>query len=111
MAQTEVELPWLDEELPIEEAIEAIAQASQDDADEFESLKERFDRIERRLSNLEHGDEIECPSCGSTEDVLKSGVAAAKLVREGSLSDKNVTALNEESHVCLSCNEAFTPSV
>lgn len=153
MGETEVEIPWMDEPLPVAEAVEVVAQAFNEDADETEELEDRIERLEGRLDDLEGrvesedadaetetdtdtgtdtGDadsglsdrvetlercvdlsndatQVTCPSCESGDDVLKDGVAAAVLVRRGSLSDKNVGALNQESHLCLSCRKAFTP--
>lgn len=143
MGETEVEIPWMDEPLPVGEAVEVVAQAFNEDADETEELEDRVERVEGRLDDLEgqvesgadadaetdadselsdrvetlercvdlsnDATQVTCPSCGSSDDVLKDGVAAAVLVRRGSLSDKNVGALNQESHLCLSCRKAFTP--
>ena len=163
MGETEVEIPWMDEPLPVDEAVEVVAQAFNEDADETEELEDRVERLEGRLDDLEGrvesedgegesgtgtdtdtetdtdtdtstetGDadselsdriealercvdlsndatQVACPSCESSDDVLKDGVAAAVLVRRGALSDKNVGALNQESHLCLSCRKAFTP--
>lgn len=150
MGETEVEIPWMDEPLPVAEAVEVVAQAFNEDADETEELEDRIERLEGRLDDLEgrvesgtgdaegetdtdtdadadsdligrvetlercvdlsnDGTQVTCPSCESGDDVLKDGVAAAVLVRRGSLSDKNVGALNQESHICLSCRKAFTP--
>lgn len=150
MGETEVEIPWMDEPLPVAEAVEVVAQAFNEDADETEELEDRIERLEGRLDDLEgqvesadddaesesdaesdtdadsglservetlercvdlsnDATQVTCPSCESSDDVLKDGVAAAVLVRRGSLSDKNVGALNQESHLCLSCRKAFTP--
>ena len=108
MSEPEARLPWMEEPLPIEDAVEALAQTSEEDAEEVEHLEERIADLEARLAALEDGTGVECPSCEDGE-VLKSGVGAAKLVREGSLSESNVEALNQESHVCLDCGESFTP--
>lgn len=105
-----VTVPWIDEPLELEEAIEAIAGASEDDQEQLERLENRLDRIERRIEALEDGSAVTCPSCGSDEAVYTSGVGAAKLASDGSLSDANADALNGESHVCLDCREAFTPT-
>lgn len=151
MGETEVEIPWMDEPLPVAEAVEVVAQAFNEDADETEELEDRIERLEGRLDDIEgkvesedidaesetdteaetgeadselsdrvetlercvdlsnDATQVSCPSCESSDDVLKDGVAAAVLVRRGSLSDKNVGALNQESHLCLSCRKAFTP--
>ena len=155
MGEMEVEIPWMDEPLPVDEAVEVVAQAFNEDADETEELEDRVERVEGRLDDLEgrvesgaadeseadadsesdadadtdadselsdrvetlercvdlsnDATQVSCPSCGSSDDVLKDGVAAAVLVRRGSLSDKNIGALNQESHLCLSCRKAFTP--
>lgn len=142
-----VEIPWMDEPLPVGEAVEVVAQAFNEEADDAEALEDRIERLEGRLDEMESrvddlderaaesddsdaessdltgrvetlercvdvsndGTTVTCPSCGSDEQVLKSGVAAAVLVRKEALSDNNVGALNEESHLCLSCRTAFTP--
>lgn len=141
-----VEIPWMDEPLPVGEAVEVVAQAFNEEADDAEALEDRIERLEGRLDEMESqfddlegqvadsdesaessdltervealercvdvsndGTTVTCPSCESDEQVLKSGVAAAVLVRKEALSDNNVGALNEESHLCLSCRTAFTP--
>lgn len=129
--EPEVNVPWIDEPLSLSEAIETVANTVQDDAErwvrleervgefeeieeriaELERLEERIDALERRAEAIEDGTGIECPSCGSADDVLKAGVAAGKLASEGALSEANVKALNAESHVCLACSESFTPVV
>lgn len=150
MADTKAQLPWLNEPLPLDEAVEALAQASNEEANEtealvdhIEALADRFEELEARIAELEDrvderadagdgavaaeseltdrvetledcveasndGTIVTCPSCDD-DDALKSGVAAAVLLRRESLSDKNIRALNEESHLCLSCKTAFTP--
>lgn len=141
-ADSEVEIPWMDEPLPVAEAVEVIARAFDEEADDAEELIDRVERLEGRLDEMESrlddvetdasseveesdiigriealercvaastdGTAVSCPSCGSDDRVLKSGVAAAVLVRKEALPD-NVGALNEESHLCLSCRTAFTP--
>lgn len=138
--EPEVNVPWIDEPLPLSEAVETVANTVEDDAERWERLEERvgefeeienrideldrlteriddldrheerIDALERRAEALEDGTAIECPSCGSADDVLKAGVAAGKLASEGALSEANVDALNAESHVCLACSESFTPA-
>ncbi|MDL5363698.1 hypothetical protein [Halalkalicoccus sp. NIPERK01] len=110
MSDEEITLPWIDEPMDVEEAVEALGQASVDDGDHLEALEERIERLERRVDALEDGSSIECPDCGRTEAVYKSGVGAAKLANDGGLSDANADALNQESHVCLDCRESFTPA-
>lgn len=110
MSDEEVTLPWIDEPMSLPEAIETVAQASGEDDEHIEELEARIERLERRVSALEDGSSVECPSCGDTESVYKSGVGAAKLVSNGGLSDANADALNRESHVCLDCQESFTPA-
>jgi len=109
MSET-VELPWVDEPVELAEAVEMIARADQADEDAIESVTDRVERLERRVSGLEDGSDAECPSCGSADEVCKSGVGAARLAAQDALSDKNADALNRESHVCLDCRESFTPS-
>lgn len=109
MTEQEVDIPWLSEPLPLAEAVEAIARAMDEDANEQVDLREHVEAIDRRIGALEDASAVECPSCGRADDVLKAGIAAAKFADEGVLSAANVRALNEESHVCLSCHEAFTP--
>lgn len=104
--QPDVELPWLDEPMPISEAVETLAYATQDDA---EALEAQLDDVRERVAALENAGELTCPNCGSDEDVLKAGVAAARLADQGALSENNVDALNQYSHLCLSCRNAFTP--
>jgi Mrp family chromosome partitioning ATPase len=104
-----VELPWVDEPVELAEAVELIARADEADADVIEDVSDRVAQLERRVQGLEDGSDAECPSCGSAEDVFKSGVGAAKLASQDALSDKNADALNRESHVCLDCRESFTP--
>lgn len=143
--RTTVEIPWMDEPLAVDEAVEVVAQAFNEEADDAEALTDRIERLEGRLDEMESqidemesridgsdgggesdltdrvetlercveasndGTTVTCPSCGSGDQVLKSGVAAAVLVRKEALSDGNVGALNEESHLCLSCRKGFTP--
>lgn len=105
-----VNVPWIDEPVEISEAVEMIAQADEDDEGAIKDLKNRVERLERRIDALEDGTSTECPSCGSTDAVYKAGVGAAKLASKDALSDANADALNSESHVCLDCRESFTPS-
>ncbi len=106
----EVTVPWIDEPLELTEAVEAVAGASEDDRERLQQLENRLDRFERRIGTLEDASAVACPSCGSNEEVYKSGIGAAKLASDGSLSDASADALNSESHVCLNCQEAFTPT-
>ncbi|KYH25842.1 hypothetical protein HAPAU_25200 [Halalkalicoccus paucihalophilus] len=110
MSEEEVTLPWIDEPMSLAEAIETVAQASGEDDEHIEELERRIERLERRVSALEDGSSIECPSCGETGSVYKAGVGAAKLASDGKLSDANADALNRDSHVCLDCQESFTPA-
>lgn len=144
MGDTEVQLPWMDEPIPLDEAVEAVAQISNEDADDTERLADRVEELSDRMEELSGRVETEsdsegdgaveesgltervetiercvetsndasgvtCPSCDEDGEALKSGVAAAVLLRRDSLSDTNVRALNQESHICLSCKTAFTP--
>ena len=109
MSET-VELPWVDEPVELAEAVEMIARADEADEDAIEKVSDRVERLERRVQGLEDGSNAECPSCGSTDEVFKAGVGAAKLASQDALSEKNADALNRESHVCLDCRESFTPS-
>ncbi|QLD90569.1 hypothetical protein HWV07_16615 [Natronomonas salina] len=109
MSET-VDLPWVDEPVELAEAVEMIARADEEDEDVIEDVSARVDKLQRRIERLEDGSDAECPSCGSADDVYKSGIGAAKLASKGALSEKNATALNRESHVCLDCRESFTPS-
>ena len=106
-----IELPWLDEPVELPEAVELIAQADEDDERTIEAVKERAETLERRVEVLEDSTDVTCPSCDSPDGVCKAGVGAAKLATKDALSDANVEALNGESHVCLDCREAFTPTV
>jgi DNA repair exonuclease SbcCD ATPase subunit len=164
MDEPEVELPWMDDRLPVSEAVEVIAQASEEDSKELASLREQvegdgttdedlraeldeirteldeirserrdvedadaeavtgaetetaaadetaeIDDLRARMSHLESSAGVECPSCGSGDEVLKTGVAAAVFVRERRLSETNVAALDESPLVCIDCMTAFTP--
>lgn len=118
-----VEIPWLDEPLPLAEAVEAVARVIDEDVNQGTDRAEDVDDLDRRVGDLdgrigslerhvealEDGSTVACPSCGRADEVLKAGVAAARFVEEGALSAANVRALNEESHVCLDCYESFTP--
>lgn len=108
MSET-VELPWIDEPVELAEAVELIAHADEDDKDVVADLVDRVERVERQLARLQDGSTVECPSCGADDDVYKAGVGAALLASTDSLGPKNAKALNQESHVCLECREAFTP--
>lgn len=110
MSEEEVTLPWIDEPMSLAEAIETVAQASGEDDEHIDELKDRIERLERRVESLEDGSSVECPECGSTEAVYKAGVGAAKLANDGGLTDASADALNSESHVCLDCHESFTPT-
>ena len=144
MEKTEVQLPWIDEPIPLDEAIEAVAQVSNEEADDtemlvdrVEELSERMDELSDRVETLSDSDGgeadeqsgmservetiercietsndstgVTCPSCEEDGESLKSGIAAAVLLRRDALSDKNIRTLNQESHICLSCKTAFTP--
>ncbi len=111
MSEQVVELPWLEEPVDIAEAVELIAQADEADEETIQEVTARVENLDRRITSLEDGHSIECPSCGSAEEVYKAGVGAAKLVTKDALSDTNLDALNRESHVCLTCRETFTPAV
>ena len=110
MSEQEITLPWIDEPMDTEEAIEALGQASIDDGEHLEDLEARIERLEQRAAALEDGTSVECPSCGSSDSVYKSGVGAAKLASNGSLSDSTAAALNQHSHVCFDCQTSFTPT-
>ena len=146
MGETQVQLPWMEEPIPLDEAVEAVAQVSNEDADDTEMLADQVEELSNRMEELddrvdtlsdgaqsaESAEEesgvtervetlercvetandatgVECPDCEEGHDVLKSGVAAAVLVQRDALSEKNVQALNQESHLCMSCKKAFTP--
>lgn len=110
MSDEEVTLPWIDEPMSLPEAIETVAQASGSDDEQIEELEEQVDRLERRLDGLVDASSVECPECGGDGDVYKAGVGAAKLANDGKLTDASADALNTESHVCLDCQESFTPA-
>lgn len=109
MSET-VELPWVDEPVELAEAVEMIARADEADEDAIEDVSARVERLERRVSGLEDANDVECPSCGETDDVYKAGIGAAKLASMDALNDANARALNGESHVCLECRKSFTPT-
>lgn len=109
MSDQEITLPWIDEPMDSEEAIEALGQASVDDGDHLEALEARIERLERRVDALVDGSSIECPECAGSDSVYKAGVGAAKLANDGGLTEGSADALNRESHVCLDCRESFTP--
>ncbi|MCH7660791.1 MAG: hypothetical protein IH933_09510 [Euryarchaeota archaeon] len=110
MSEQEVTLPWIDEPMALSEAIETVAQVSEDDDEHIEDLEARIEQLEHQIAVLEDGTSVECPDCGSADDVYKSGVGAAKLANDGSLSDRSADAVNEESHLCFECHKAFTPT-
>lgn len=105
-----VTLPWIDEPVDLSEAVELVAQASDDDDNAIQNVSERVEQLERRVETLEDGTTPPCPSCENGGTVYKAGVGAAKLASNGSLDDANADALNRESHVCLDCRKSFTPS-
>ena len=105
-----VDIPWIEGSVPLPEAVEILARAAENDEDLIDEVVARVERTERRLDALEDGSSVECPSCGAGDAVYTAGVGAAKLADGGSLSDANAAALNRDSHVCLDCREAFTPS-
>lgn len=109
MSEQEVTLPWIDEPMELAEAIETVAQASEDDDEHIEALEARIEQLERRIAGLEDGTSVECPDCEDAE-VYKAGVGAAKLANDGKLSDSSAEAFNKESHVCFACRKAFTPT-
>lgn len=104
-----VELPWLDDPVELREAVELIARADEDDEQAIRTVKQRIEKLERRVGTLEDSSSVACPSCGSAENVSKAGVGAARLAARDALSGANVDALNSASHVCLDCRESFTP--
>ncbi|PSQ04513.1 hypothetical protein BRC97_11045 [Halobacteriales archaeon QS_6_71_20] len=106
-----VDIPWIDEPVELAEAVELVARAGQVDEEVVEEITARVDRIERRIDALEDGSSVTCPSCESGEAVYTAGVGAAKLAAGGSLDDSNAAALDRDSHVCLDCHRAFTPTV
>ncbi len=110
MSDEEVTLPWIDEPMSLSEAIETVAQASEDDDDHIEDIEARIERLVRRVDALEDSSSIECPECASSDSVYKAGVGAAELANDGGLTDASADALNRESHVCLDCRESFTPA-
>jgi hypothetical protein len=110
MSEQEVTLPWIDEPMALAEAIETVAQASEDDDDHIENIETRIEQLEQRADGLEDGSSVECPDCEGSDSVYKAGVGAAKLANDGKLSEQSATALNQDSHVCLGCNKAFTPA-
>lgn len=133
MDEPDVELPWMDDAVPVSEAVEIVARASMEDARELTALRERvegdgasveteagesnrehddlrkqIDRLRTRVNHLESSAGVECPNCGA-DGVMKAGVAAAVFVKERRLSEANVAALDEAPLVCVECMTAFTP--
>ena len=104
-----VQLPWIDEPVELSEAVELMAQADEDDQDQLEDLQERIERLESQMEMLVDPASVSCPSCEEDDEVFTAGVGAARLANDGSLSKKNARAINNETHVCLSCGESFTP--
>lgn len=132
MEEPEVELPWMDDRLPVSEAVEIVARASMEDsqeltalreqiegdgasiegdaesdADDLDQLRSEVDDLRTRVDTLESSADVECPNCGA-DGVLKAGVAAAVLARERRLSETNVAALDEAPLVCMECMTAFS---
>lgn len=110
MSET-VRLPWIDEPVELAEAVELLARADEADEETIQEVTRRVGTLEDRVTSLEGGNEVECPSCGSEANVYKAGVGAAVLATKDALSDGNAEALDGESHVCLDCRKSFTPAV
>lgn len=105
-----VDVPWIDEPVALPEAVEMVARADQDDEEVIQELSDRVEELSERVERLEDGSTVSCPNCGESDDVYKAGVGAALLANDGELGEKNATALNRDSHVCLDCRKGFTPS-
>lgn len=139
MDEPDVELPWMDDPVPVSEAIEIVARASMEDSQELTALREQVegdgasvDADERESgsegddgqSGDDHRGEIDQlrtrvdaleSSSGikcpncGADGVMKAGVAAAVFVKERRLSEANVAALDEAPLVCTECMTAFAP--
>lgn len=105
----DIELPWIEESVELPEAVELVAHAGYHDEAMVEELRERVDRLENWVTVLTDASGVDCPTCEQTDEVYKAGVGAAKLANDGNLTAENANALNVESHVCLRCQESFTP--
>lgn len=115
MSETEsegetVDLPWVDEPVELAEAVEMIARADQDDEEVVQDVSARVEELSQRVERLADGSSVSCPNCGETDAVYTAGVGAALLANDGDLNETNAAALNRDSHVCLDCRMAFTPS-
>lgn len=138
MDEPDVELPWMDDPVPVSEAVEIVARASMEDSRELTALREQVEgdgasvetegkpgsegedggstddlrdemnQLRMRVDALESSSGIECPNCGA-DGVMKAGVAAAVFVKERRLSEANVAALDEAPLVCVECMTAFAP--
>ncbi len=111
MSQSDIELPWIEEPVDVPEAVELVAHAGYHDEAVLEEMRERIERLETWIGALTDGTSVACPACNNAEQVFTVGVGAAVLANEGNLTDANAEALNVESHVCLECQEAFTPDI
>jgi len=139
MDEPDVELPWMDDSVPVSEAIEIVARASMEDSQELTALRERVeengasieadegagsaggdprsgdDELEEEIDQLRtRVDALESSSgieCPNcgADGVMKAGVAAAVFVKERRLSEANVAALDEAPLVCVECMTAFAP--
>lgn len=139
MDEPDVELPWMDDPVPVSEAVEIVARASMEDSQELTALRERVegngasvetdekepesesddtrsgDDLEEKVDQLRtRVDALESSSgieCPNcgADGVMKAGVAAAVFVKERRLSEANVAALDETPLVCVECMTAFAP--
>lgn len=139
MDEPDVELPWMDDPVPVSEAIEIVARASMEDSQELTALREQVEGDGASVdadegesgggkddgpSGDDHRDEIDQlrtrvdaleSSSGiecpncGADGVMKAGVAAAVFVKERRLSEANVAALDEAPLVCTECMTAFAP--
>lgn len=105
----DIQLPWIEDSVELPEAVELVAHAGYHDEAVLEEMRGRVERLEAWIHILTDPSDVECPSCEETSNVFTAGLGAAKLANDGNLSPENAEALNMDSHVCLECQESFTP--
>jgi len=139
MDEPDVELPWMEDPVPVSEAVEIVARASMEDSRELTALREQIEgngasvdtdedepggqeddsgsgddlreEVDRLRRRVDYLESSSGIECPNCGDdgVMKAGVAAAVFVEEGRLTDANVAALDEAPLVCAECMTAFAP--